>query len=178
MIMNRKKLDPRLMYISASNYHKAARVLTSYLGQTHDGSIASPMIMNMAFSAEVYLKCIHVIRSGAPPNKIHFLKDLFTTLSKDDKTEIRKYFDELIKSNPNAEAAKKAFPGIDLSLEGQLTMANKAFTEWRYSYENPPSSAGVIGDLLFALRRHILNLQSDWKNDGPKIDIPSQNQGV
>jgi hypothetical protein len=69
-------------------------------------------------------------------------------------------FDELIGSNPNAQAMKAQFPHVSLAIDDVLETVNRVFEQWRYAYEGEAGSAYGLGELAQAVRQRIVDLAS------------------
>lgn len=148
-----------LAFMEAWQFEQVAELLTSKLSK---GSIASaPIVMNCAFSIEVYFKCLYMIQKEEYPPHVHDLQELYDKLTKENQTAIVELY---------AQGVAKEPQWAHLPFTMVLDWAKKAFVEWRYDYErwrhrNPKSRAFANGEILCeAVRERIVQLKPDWKN--------------
>src|SRR5262249_43469589 len=94
-------------------------------------------------------------------HKLHFL---FTTLASQRQAAITTEFDKLITNDDVAQEAAKQW-GMDLSLNGVLTISDRAFEQWRYAYEGNVTSGAANGlqQVCIASKATILGIRPDWQ---------------
>lgn len=165
---NSKDVTSEKVFKTAQIFEKAAAILTREfqreLERTGVTNLPAAIIVNLAFSLELYLKCLKIIETGSQPKKIHNLHNLYQSLSPGSKTKIENYYEEFIQSNPLAIAVKSEFKDIKLDIDTALSEADKAFIEWRYIYEFRPKGFSTgVGDAVKAVRRYILELKPEWR---------------
>jgi hypothetical protein len=90
------KFDPKAIFNSADSFYEGAKIIL----KSAEKSMADPkqqtfrlpilpVITNMAFSLELYVKCLLVIE-GKSPKQIHHIYKLYTKLSDKTKNELSK----------------------------------------------------------------------------------------
>jgi hypothetical protein len=153
--MSQKTSEARDLFIIGTGFWKTSKILSNHLGKTHDFDVVSPIFVNMAFAGEVYLKCLHLIRTGKLL-KGHDLKSLFDGLPKTDQVSIEDAYNRNVKNSPIVNAMKAQFPEIDLKLSTVVAEAAKTFVQCRYAYEGPANAPKTLGDFVDALQQHLL----------------------
>lgn len=127
--------------------------------QTVEVPFVVPAMVCSAFSVELFVKCLVMVERGETPRG-HQLKTLFSLLSSSSQATVAQRFDELIGSNPNAQAMKAQFPHVSLAIDDVLETVNRVFEQWRYAYEGEAGSAYGLGELAQAVRQRIVDLAS------------------
>ncbi|WP_428740186.1 hypothetical protein [Tenacibaculum sp.] len=103
--------------------------------------------VNMSFSAELFLKAVHLITSNKSI-KGHELLDLFNDLPTNSKAEIEERFNYHLENNDEAkllpshrlvisqgDSKANAKETKDNNLKNFLTLHNLTFQNWRYMHE-------------------------------------------
>jgi hypothetical protein len=103
----------------------------------------TPFVVNAAFSAELYLKCLHKIHGD--PSETHSLTTLFCQLPNKTKDRVNK----LKKSIEGQYEVEK-----NLLFKDHLKPVSNAFINWRYIYEKNFESVN-IESIIFVL--HVLH---------------------
>lgn len=130
-------------------------------GHTVELPYLIPIIVCEVFSAEVVLKCLIFIERGQIP-RTHELEKLYKGLSPESKTIIQRHFAASVGKNPTYSEIQKAFPGeLSLDLMDVLKVVNRAFEEWRYTYEIKPGSVYGIEEIISAVHNRIVELRPD-----------------
>ena len=155
----------RSIFKTARFFEKASAVLSSELGRTDNFDLIIPIVVNRAFSLEVYFKCLYKLENGADyPKKEHNLLNLYNALGSASKERIKVRYGELSEKNPLTQKAKSMFKGVKTELEDVLEQVSNAFVEWRYHYENEPRSFYAVEDIARAVRQRILESKPGWKS--------------
>lgn len=104
----------------------------------------APAVVCYAFSAELYLKLLHVIATGQP-KRGHKLDELFQSLPEDTRSELA--------SNYTGD------------LGTELTAMSQAFVEWRYEHEHEQLSINpqALANVGVACHRVVRRLKPDLK---------------
>lgn len=98
---------------------------------TVTNSPMAPAVVCFAFSAELYLKLLHLISIGNP-DKIHGLKEIFAVLPEATRQKVG-----------------SRYPGGLKNLEAEIKAVSSAFVDWRYLHEiasasiNPQTLANI-----------------------------------
>ena len=145
------KIDPKSIFNSAESFYRGAKIILESAGkQMFDPNSTTfqlpilPCITNMAFSLELYLKCLFAIEN-VNIKRTHKIYDLYK-LSKKTKSEIAKNILEY-----------KEF-------EKNLEEISNAFEEWRYSYEKEKLSIDInkIDKAIIVFHDMIIQIHPDW----------------
>ena len=146
---------------NAEGYVLAAKYLQSKIYENGINLVpySSALTMNLAFSAEIYLKVLNIILNDNKKSG-HKLIDLYKSLPYKHKNLIETdYNNEINKYDINRDV-----PYNHLSLNECLNIYNEAFVNWRYSYErNKKDKLLAVASIdLFILvdvfKKYILNL--------------------
>jgi len=103
----------------------------------------TPFVVNAAFSAELYLKCLHKIHGD--PSETHSLTILFRQLPNKTKDRVNK-LKKLLEGQYEVER--------NLLFKDHLKPVSNAFVNWRYIYEKNFESVNIQG-IIFVL--HVLH---------------------
>jgi|SRR3989344_2165368 hypothetical protein len=148
------------LFLVATGYWKASRHLTKYMGQFHDFDVISPILVNIAFACELYLKCLLCLRTSKS-TKGHNLHKLFMQLSQNDRERIEVIFNERVRCSAIATRVRHEFPSLDFRLNSILREAADTFVNWRYPHETTPNTASAIGELADALQATVIEVKPD-----------------
>jgi len=157
----------RRIFSQAVGFHRIAHeCLQLKDGDARDVSYMIAGIVNSAFAAELYMKCLIFLETGATA-KTHDLHKLYKLLKPVTRADIEQRFDEKRQGVPvqGAEAyyARTGRRFAD-SFKDLITLGRDAFVEWRYLYED--SSSGLeyglvpLPDILANL---ILEKKPEWR---------------
>jgi hypothetical protein len=121
-------------------------------------TIAAPTMVLSAFAAELFLKCLLVMESGAAP-PIHRLDLLFKRVSHKRQRRINELWEThgRPKLMPLCRALK-----LPSDLGNALSKCGTAFENVRYYYENPQKVVYYIGDFAWILMRVIVEIKPEW----------------
>jgi len=124
-----------------------------------------PRTVLLAFSLELYLKCI-ITLEGKEYIGIHHLEKLFSELEGDTQTVIKACYNQ---RNGNAAAAALEYKKLGISVshdfESALSLSSNAFQKFRYAFEKPSEMFGwMADDILQCVRATILARNPDWAN--------------
>lgn len=158
------------IFLIGTGFWKSSKVLSKHLGETHDFDIVSPIFVVTAFAGEVYLKCIHAIRTAKIRG--HKLESLFDGLPEIDRSEIKRIYEEMISNSPIVQTIKTQHPSVNFNLPVVLAEASQTFENWRYAYEKPPNAPVSLGEFVDALQKHILSID---KNLNSTLHVPLGN---
>lgn len=141
---------PRMLFNSAVGFFEGALRCGEPVKVDSSTVLASiPSVINIAFSAELYLKSLISDTAEKVP-KIHKLDELFDQLTSDQKAMVKAKYSEIAGDS-------------NLQLEEHLQQIANAFVDWRYSFEG---SRDVRIDHMFdvarALHDVIRELHPDW----------------
>ena len=100
-------------------------------------ALGPPEMVCEAFSAELYLKCLHAIAGNIPPPKSHDLFQLFSGLSSSTRSQIKQFYE---RSSATDKGALKKAQILGLSrnptMEENIKEAAQAFEHSRYPWED------------------------------------------
>ena len=150
---SQKSIDSLSAYRSARLFEQAGNMAEQQIGMRSEVPLFTPVIINSAFSLEIYIKCLIMIETGSRPSRGVTLSELFASLSNDSKTAIEQYFDE------TTGGAKPDF----LSIINEISVA---FALWLDAHEkfNGQSLNGV-GAIFYAVKRRIRELKPEWTEE-------------
>ncbi|MHB9094185.1 MAG: hypothetical protein ACYC21_05895 [Eubacteriales bacterium] len=133
----------------------------------HETPLFTPVIINSAFSLEIYLKCLIMIEIGSRPVRGLTLIELFNGLSKESKTAIEQYFNESIARDPGVQVMVNSKENeIKFDLSSILNEISNAFLDWRSAYEPFPGKIFYgVGPLFYAVNRRIRQLKPEWTDE-------------
>jgi len=154
--MTQKTQELRRMFKVGSGFWKGSKILSNYLGKTKDSDLNSPILVNISFAGEIYLKCLLLVHEGDYP-KCHDLKRLFDELPKPDQTAIADAYKNNFKNSPLFRFLVK--PKSIPKLRSVLAGAAETFSKVRYSFEPGKKSPGpTVGlqEFVEALQQWIL----------------------
>jgi hypothetical protein len=164
---NNKALDPRHIFDHACRFLGADQRLRA-MGQDAIPLAPAAMVLS-AFSAELFLKCLLVLESGAAP-PTHRLDILFKGLSH----KRRRRIDEIWEGDARPKIAsfcRQLAQPSDLS--NALIRCGSAFENLRYYYEDPEKVVYYIGDFAWIVMRAIMEIKPEWRPEEPaRISIP------
>ena len=162
-----KPLDPFDAFVNAWGFHSSATVLDK---RKEVNVFAYPVMVNGAFSLELCLKCLPLVRRKRRAARGHDLSALFGSVSKADKRRVRYHLDRILEVHPLTPAMLKS--GILLDVESILLRANGMFEDQRYWHERNPlgrdstgraASAG-IEPLANAMFKLLLEIRPEWQD--------------
>ncbi|WP_214757196.1 hypothetical protein [Exiguobacterium sp. s123] len=162
--------NARQIFLQARRFRNAGDLIGKALSETNDVNMyIGPIVVNKAFSTELYLKCLYYLENGKDSKKRdgHNLGKLFRELSKESQNTISGYFEALNSLDPLHLELKKHVPELDESLEKILDSASHAFISWRYNYQYQPTSFQSSNAVLTALEICIFQIRPEW-NDTPQ----------
>jgi hypothetical protein len=97
-----------------------------------------PSIVLGAFSAELFLKCLHCLATGKPAWG-HDLKELYISLPAANKRHIEAYWNAVAAINPILVSRSRLGNGRKtFRLGGLLKTYGRAFQQWRYHFQYKP----------------------------------------
>lgn len=133
---------PVMIYLQAQSFANAAALIyerdLKSLPRNPQG--ISPFVVNAAFSAEMYLKCLQSVSS--PVAETHILTALFKTLPNKLKEQINK-------NCKGFESQYQVDKGV--LFKEHLKHINNAFVNWRYIYEKHTEHVNVQ-QVIFVLQ--------------------------
>ncbi|GGI11526.1 hypothetical protein [Gottfriedia solisilvae] len=154
--------NAKAVYDSANNFLVASNALNEKLSETNDiGTYIAPIIVNTAFSIELYLKCIYMIENGQPIQG-HFLDKLYRKLSKESREMIEAIYDMLVPQSPTVMILKQKIPDMKTDLDTVLKDMSSAFIKWRYNFEGSITGFPASGPIIDALKARIKILKPEW----------------
>lgn len=126
-------IKAHMMFDQANSFYICAKLCEDKLenGVSRFDMYSTPQIVNLALACEIYLKTLLFCIDDKTPVKAHRLDDLVKMLPADIK-------DSLMQS------VSERFPTMN-NVWGfsYLELVSKAFTDWRYSYEQDRLSCEV-----------------------------------
>ena len=163
------KADPQEVFGHATYYHSTKTFLTvaiknPTIPELDRKSFLYPQVTVCAFACEVYLKCIYAIEHDGQLLDGHHLKDLFDTLSEQNKKFIEMGWSNMAAHNPGFKTTEEMRPGkYKHDLISCLEEGARAFETYRYAYEGKQLQGWALGNLPEVLRGVILHLKPEWK---------------
>jgi hypothetical protein len=154
-------VDPQRIFIHAESFSWACGVLGEQRAKTKNDVWAPTMGTNVAFTLELYLKCLLEIERG-----IYFLghdlKALFLELPSATQDTLRAFHDNFISDKPDFEALAKQ--GRKVDLETLLEAAYNVFAKFRYAYQGPDGHETLfaVGSIIPAIKGIILARFPEW----------------
>jgi hypothetical protein len=128
----------------------------------------SPLVANLAFASELYLKCLIIIETKQQAIMQRDLRKLFSMLPQKTREEIEKRCDAILTKPPQYDLsnapdhAKEAEAQRPKNFRDALKAGKDAFKDWRYMYEGdaaPPFALLIFPDILRAI---ILERHPEW----------------
>ena len=169
---------PQSIFVHADGFQAAAIRLQNPGGNPPLNPLhASAVVTNLAFSAELYLKCLIQIETGQMIKSDHDLHKLFLKLPETTRQEIEKPFNAII-SKPPAYDVSSLPPDAQAAMLKQpknlieaLKAGGNAFIEWRYLYEVDESNRNIFSlfPLPAILRDVIIKRKPEWARFGFQI---------
>ncbi|MDQ0191183.1 hypothetical protein JI721_04145 [Alicyclobacillus cycloheptanicus] len=157
------RYDAQDVFKTATGFDAATAAIVAKLGQTNDiATYVSPFVTVASFTIEVYLKCLFMLDHGRPAPRSHKWDTLFGQLSKENRVEIEKLYNQFVATDPLVQDMVQRVPGTKLDLSSFLKDAGSAFVNWRYMYERKLTSFPTSGPLIRALRERIQTLKPEW----------------
>ncbi len=132
-----------------------------------------PQIVNESFSVELYLKCLHAIRSCNTVPYGHNLLELFQALGVQQKAIVRRHFSKVQATNRVTVhraniLGNRALPTIEKTLE----KSDRAFERFRYVWENDNRVEGFdLMNVRVALREAIIGARPDFTRIVQKMSM-------
>jgi hypothetical protein len=158
--MNKTNISPSSLFIIGSGFWKTVQLLSQRLGSTNDFDLLSPIFVNLAFSCEVYLKCLILIKTSKLEHG-HDLYELFLKLPSIDRDVIERRYVLFLNSSPIVKAVQRDFPSIDFTLDKVLPEFSLTFQNWRYSYEGAANQAQGLGEFVDAVQHHLMQINPE-----------------
>lgn len=166
-----KPLDPFRIFKHATAFELATFTLAKGFKQGNE-AFRVPFIVNSAFSAELYFKCLLHLEQRGDKADGHELHKLYQSFTKPHKQRIEVMFQQGMQTNPVmanifAHESSGDLPKLSWGIDDILKRCNLAFPKWRFSYElakNEMVYAG-IQPIRDAVRSLILELQPTWPKD-------------
>ena len=157
-------IDPLRIYRQAEGFRLAYLRLLQAEDPSLQQQLGPAMIVNSAFSAELFLKCLICLETGSVPRG-HHLKKLFLDLRSSTRKQIEAIWDVHAETKITYYAQLEAFLGktISLNLINALTDGNQVFEQMRYIYESDGNYSFRITDLPNLLRTVILERRPEWE---------------
>ncbi|AZA60798.1 hypothetical protein [Chryseobacterium indoltheticum] len=162
-----------------------ARKVTEEIDSTAIWSIAPKAIVNMNFSAELFLKFIWFHYEIEGYSRIHFLDALYEKIPDKIKLEIESEFSKRRNQKLGLTSVKLCFENdpknmnddkdIDnLSIEELLKLHSNSFVEWRYHFEKPQGCCIEYNfRLMFIFIQSIISVfNSKGILNEPKVKAP------
>jgi HEPN domain-containing protein len=168
-----KPLD---LFIVAEQFRAAGKLaaLIPHLATTHPAfgfardtpNMPAPAAACMAFSLELYLKCL--IRMGRKSyGREHDLVKLFDLVGRRNRAKIRKFFRENsaeVVSYIERSYRESGRPTPKANFDFVLSASKDAFIVMRYLYEGMPSDEGWLAhDIMEGARQVILDKHPNWE---------------
>ena len=158
--MAKKKIsaDPNSIFQTAELFSKTVGLLDQAI--SHGEFLVVPLIVNSAFTVELYLKCLITIENGGYGRE-HNLYNLFNLLSNDSKKFITAKYNELTSADPIVMAMKQHFNGvIKFDIVSVLKDIADAFIAYRYHFENSQKDGFANSwNIRTAVKKRILDLK-------------------
>jgi len=147
------------IYCHAINFLGSTRLLAKQMEKGWMG-FSFPMAVMGAFSAELFLKCIHSVDTGNPAPQTHDLVKLFDGLKTDSRNEIQAAYDVMTtnaRHHPNDPGPR--------DLRGSLVASKDAFVLFRYLYEGKGKRGDgyYLQSILDAMQIVIETRHPEWK---------------
>lgn len=167
---------PERAFDSAQKFFKASSILynllTDELRVLNDKPkpiSREPFVVNASFALETYLKCLHAIeKHGKFPGGHKLKTELYDTLSDTTKQKIKENYLMILKENRllNKLIAEKSEAILsELAFEKVLGQIDKAFENWRYSYQDMPKELhNMLIELILATHLVVLKLKPELEN--------------
>jgi HEPN domain-containing protein len=131
--------DIRGIYSHALEYQRAAELLGK---SDYRHEVDAPWVTCCALSLELYLKCLLHLETTTYPYG-HKLLDLFEALSPESQNRIEAHYLDFRQTKSKERPNQPWY-----ALRELLSISNKAFDDWRYSFEDRKKKlhfcAGVI----------------------------------
>lgn len=165
------------MFKVGTGYWTGSKILSNYLSKTKDFDLTSPILVNMAFAGEIYLKCLLLIQTGKYPKRkreAHHLKRLFDELPKTDQVAIEDAFKNNMENSLLLRLLKK--PKSVPKLRTMLAGAGETFINLRYSFDPETKPAGpTIGlqEFVDAVQQRLLAIKPELE---AALDLPLTKQ--
>jgi hypothetical protein len=172
-----KKTQAWHMFKVGTGYWNGSKILSNYLGKTKDSGLHSPILINMSFAGEVYLKCLLFIQTGKylkRGREAHHLKRLFDELSKMDQAAIEDAFKNNMENSPLLRLLMK--PKLIPKLRTVLAGAGETFINVRYSFDPETEPAGpTVGlqEFVEAVQQRLLAIKPELE---AALDVPLTKQ--
>ena len=156
--------DPIAVFCNAGFFHEAASVLMkAEKSGNASRALAVPASANLAFSCELYLKCLLFIEAKKVQAE-HHLKLLFDGLEISTQEAIVKAWNASILKMVSTDQKSMA-ENHELDLVVALQRYGKAFEVLRYVYDASPDQIEFgmyhLGDVL---RKFIFSIKPEWSD--------------
>jgi len=161
---------PQSIFVHADGFLTAARSLQNPSGGPPFNPFCAPAIVtNLAFSTELYLKCLLQVETKQVVKEGHNLQKLFLMLPEQIRQEIEIVFNAVMAKAPAVDLsslpkdAQTAAAKQPKNLLDALKAGGNAFVEWRYLYEfDENANAFGLFPLPEILRNIILKRKPEW----------------
>jgi hypothetical protein len=159
------KADAREIFNHACRFLGTDQLLRK-IGMPGSGwelTIAPPTMVLSAFAAELFLKCLLVLETGAAA-PTHRLDVLFKRVSHKRQRRIQELWEA--DSRPKLISLCRSL-SLPSDLSNSLVKCGSAFENLRYYYEDPAKVVYYIGDFAWIVMRAIVELKPEWTPSDP-----------
>jgi hypothetical protein len=157
--------DPRQIFDHACRFLGSDQLLRR-IGKPGSGwelTVAQPAMVLSAFAAELFLKCLLIMESGAAP-PTHRLDSLFKRVSHKRQRRIQELWET--DGRPKLQPLCRSL-NLPSDLSNALAKCGSAFEKLRRYYEDPNKVVYYIGDFAWILMRVIVEIEPDWRPSDP-----------
>jgi hypothetical protein len=152
-----KAIDPKQVLATAEVFRAGGAILSN-----HGPSYMFPIVICLAFSLELYFKCLILLEGGAALG--HDLEDLFSKTSPESQKQIRASYAPYKAKADGMYAAVKGVPIPPTDFDAALRASARAFEHFRYAFEGAvKDQEGWMGnDICECVRDRIAELKPEW----------------
>lgn len=152
--------DPREWFKRVHSFYEGAKRL-SYLLYAAPKAEKRPELFEaysvlIALAVEAFIKCLYVIQLAKRPSGDNLLQ-LYNSLRKEDKTEIKNNYDAIASKSDRLKKMHTYNPDVPLDLISVLERTHNAFVHYRYPSKGKSGAYG-LQELASALKQHISKL--------------------
>jgi hypothetical protein len=175
--MTRKTQEVWRMFKVGSGFWKGSKMLSNCLGKTKDFDLTSPILVNISFAGEVYLKCLLLIQTGKYPKRgreAHDLKRLYDELPKTDQAAIDNAYKNNFENSLLFRLLMK--PKSVPKLRTVLAGAGETFINVRYGFDSekePPGPTVGLQEFVEAVQQRLLAIKPELE---AALDVPIMEQ--
>jgi hypothetical protein len=171
------KIAPYDIFAQAESFESSFKILQKNSQTNNDLTLTFSIIVNKAFAAELYLKCVLVLNSKNIP-ALHNLEELFLLLDTQTQQQIISLYNaELPNYKDELESLSRmlmAYNGSSISTDflSTLATAQSLFQRYRYAFEYDTSKDilnPTVNAITDALRKYIYSKHPEWNTGFPPI---------